>query len=404
MSSPSRSPSPLPPIRYFDLLPTELIRNIFNDLDKLPRTRKTEVTLLSLCLTSKTFRSLAQPLLLKRIQIQFKNPRARGQEPLTGAEKEAAQQLLKRLVENNSDQALTAVETLLFNKEKHKNTVKWLKKLIEKAINLRDVCLYDEIPALKTFFGSSTFLVFYSSHAANKSTSTDITKLAIYSMTMKLKDVFAFPELVHLSFSVSPIHQDGGLRINLPKLRHLGFFHASFYSQELEFLRQLAHQLVSLTVHLSDSHKLPSTILTLPSISILHDYYPTQTSALTLEGVKNLLVPLNGDHQSLNHQFELSGLRSWTNLIANSDHRLETLTLSKWRNGGGGGTSVHAETQSLLPALELACRDRDVEVIWDERSGHHAFDDQVPPTFIRKSEVRYAKLMEMEAEDGTEGR
>jgi hypothetical protein len=398
MSSPSRSPSPLPPTRYFDLLPTELIYNIFRDLDEVPRTRTAEVTLLSLCLTSKLCRSLAQPLLLKCIKIHFKNPRAIGQGPLTGAEIDAAQHLLKRLVENNSDQALAAVETLLFNKEKHKNTVKWLKKLVEKAINLWDVCLYDEIPALKTFFGSSTFLVFYSFHAANKSTPSDITKLSIHCMTIKLKDVFAFPELVHLSFSVSPIHQDGGLRINLPKVRHLGFFFASFGPQELQFLHQLTNQLVSLTVHLSDSHKLPSTILNSPSISILFEYYPTKTSAVTLEGVNNLLIPLTGDHQSLNHQQELSGLRSWTNFIANSSHRLETLTLFKWRKaGGGGGIVVHPDTQSLLPALEMACRDRDVEVIWDERSGYHAFDDRVPPTFVRKSEARYAKLKEMEA-------
>jgi hypothetical protein len=152
MSSPSRSPSPLPPTRYFDLLPTELIRNIFNDLDEIPRSRESEITLLSLCLTSKLFRSLAQPFLLKRIRIQFV-----GNKP-DEAQGKAAQDLLERLVENNSDQSLSAIEVLLFNKQKHRNVVKWLKKLVQKACNLREALVRDEKVALRAFVGSSKFL------------------------------------------------------------------------------------------------------------------------------------------------------------------------------------------------------------------------------------------------------
>jgi hypothetical protein len=154
MSSPSRSPSPLPSTRYFDLLPTELLRNIFNDLDEVVRTRESEVTLLSLCLTSKLFRSLAQPLLLKHIRLQLQL----SFRPLTDVQKNAGQDLLKRLVENNSDESLAVVEVIIFNREKLKNVVKWLKMLIQKATNLREVYVQNEKVALKAFVGSSTFL------------------------------------------------------------------------------------------------------------------------------------------------------------------------------------------------------------------------------------------------------
>jgi hypothetical protein len=149
MSSP---PSPLPPTRYFDLLPTELLRTIFNDLDEAPRNRRIEVTLLSLCLTSKLCRSLAQPLLLKRVQIQLV-----ARDP-TEAQKKAEQGLLEKLVDNNSDQALAAIEVFLFNKPKLKNVSKWLKKLIQKATSLREVLVVDELVAFKAFIGCSMLL------------------------------------------------------------------------------------------------------------------------------------------------------------------------------------------------------------------------------------------------------
>jgi hypothetical protein len=155
MSSVSCSPSPLPPTRYFDLLPTELLRSVFNNLDELPRTRATETTLLSLCLTSKLCRSLAQPLLLKRIRIQFLPEHAKPNE----AQGKVAQDLLKVLLERNPDQSLAAVETLHLNRKKHKNIKSLIAKLLLKASRLKEVYIRDEMTAVKAFFGSRALIL-----------------------------------------------------------------------------------------------------------------------------------------------------------------------------------------------------------------------------------------------------
>ncbi|GAA5956552.1 hypothetical protein JCM3765_003481 [Sporobolomyces pararoseus] len=67
----SQTPSNPSSTRYFDLLPTELLRDIFKNLEEVPRTKESQKTLLSLCLTSKLCRSHAQPLLLRCIRTQL---------------------------------------------------------------------------------------------------------------------------------------------------------------------------------------------------------------------------------------------------------------------------------------------------------------------------------------------
>jgi hypothetical protein len=125
-SSPSLPPSsPSQPIRYFDLLPTELIRNIFDLVDALPRSsrRIRRKTLHSLCLVSKLLRSLAQPLLLKHVGIWSTTK----------------PNLLQLLADRNSDPSLGAVQTFYFDSPGPGFQHDGLAQLANKMLNLQKV-------------------------------------------------------------------------------------------------------------------------------------------------------------------------------------------------------------------------------------------------------------------------
>jgi len=126
--------------RHFDSLPTELVRDILQDVDCFPRQERQD-TLHSLCLTSKLLRSHAQPLLLKRIYTSVG----------------AGQDLLKLLVENNSSASLATVQALIFDIPDLKKVSQWLKKFVKNATNLREVYVNKQAVPLKAFFGSSEF-------------------------------------------------------------------------------------------------------------------------------------------------------------------------------------------------------------------------------------------------------
>ncbi|GAA5989386.1 hypothetical protein JCM5350_005696 [Sporobolomyces pararoseus] len=341
-NSNSQTPSILPPTRYFDLLPTELLRDIFSNLDDTPRTEGSQKTLLSLCLTSKLCRSHAYPLLLKRIHTSI------GDYP----------ELLQKLVENNSDASISMTEGFHFDTQDLKNIKKWLVRFIQKATNLREVYVVKQVTPLKAFFGSN------------------ITTLSLDSITMKLDGaILSFPELVKLSMFGCPIHNDGGLRFSLPKLRHLGFFWGSeshLFQQQYDFLEQIAPTLVSLTINIGKITTLPPSILHSRSLAVLWEYsFRNRADSITLQGVRHLLLRSNSMR-----------LKEWGELIANSGHQLETLTMdlsgkAPWSKLQSGGS------QSLV----AACKARSVEILQANDGTSNTFDDLVPSSFIKRLEA-----------------
>jgi hypothetical protein len=209
---------------------------------------------------------------------------------------------------------------------------------------------------------------------------TDIRKLSLNKITLKLSSAFFFPEPVHLSISSCGIHQDEGIQIKLPKLRHLGLLPVPVWQAD-EFLNQLAPQLVSLTVPFADKARIPSSISRSSSISILFKSAvtnrPTETS---LQGVRDFCIssPL--------------GSGAWAKSITNAGQQLETLTVVKHR-GGGGRNGIELETPRAV--IRSACEEHGIELIIFEPDGpwnSAEFDDLIPVTFIRRAEERYAKL------------
>jgi len=115
---------PPTPIRYFDLLPPELVRHTLVYVDSLPqydgddRTAR-RYTLMALCLTSKLLKEIAQPLLLGGI-LRVTLSRI---------------DLLERLLNENSSEALVAVRTVYLRDLALPRRWPWLERLAQKAVN-----------------------------------------------------------------------------------------------------------------------------------------------------------------------------------------------------------------------------------------------------------------------------
>ncbi|GAA5977664.1 hypothetical protein JCM5350_002312 [Sporobolomyces pararoseus] len=358
-TSDSQTPSNLSPIRYFDLLPTELLRDIFSNLDAKPRTKESQKTLLSLCLTSKLCRSHAHPLLLKRIHTSI------GDYP----------GLLQKLVENASAGSIAMTEEFHFDTSDLKNIKKWLSRFIKKATNLKEVSVHRQLVPLKAFFGSN------------------ITTLSLRYITRDLDGAdFSFPELLKLNWSTSSLDAFERLHFSLPRLRHLVFMTglANLSPKDLDFIGQYVHQLVSLTINLSTIPTLPTWILDSPSISLLYVSNTGSGNPIAHRSARRICLRLIGDGpdapspEILSLLFN-SNLQTWTSLIR-GNHQIETLYLSVY----GLGTNVHPNTQQDVTALVAACTSRNVEVVWTQ-SGD-TFDALAPPHFIKKSEAHYSRV------------
>jgi len=193
--------------------------------------------------------------------------------------------------------------------------------------------------------------------------------------------VFALPELVRLSMITCPIHNEGGIRISLPKLKHLAFMSPSFhiYPQETAFLNRLASNLVSFTVSIEMITVLPPSILNHPTLPILYHTWSNTPLSTSFQGVRHLLIQARG-------QF----IQNWADKINTEEHQLETLTFAWY----GGGKRPDASVTSLL----TACTAQTVEVLWEYRPDQttavetiETFFDLVPSSFIQRSEARQAR-------------
>jgi len=141
--SPSLPPSsPSPPVRYFDLLPPELLGHTLSYIDTRTRRHAKErlATLYSLCLTSKVLRSFAQPLLLKYVD--------------TSPEGSANLQLLNQ---NNPPQALQLVKKLYIDFSRFDNGMNLVSiaEIAQKARNLRELFVVQLSFVLRCFGSTS---------------------------------------------------------------------------------------------------------------------------------------------------------------------------------------------------------------------------------------------------------
>jgi len=146
-SLPSSASSPR--IRYFDLLPPELLTYVLNHIDASPRydAKTRQKTLYSLCLTSKILHELSRPLLLKHIQTSIG----------------AGENLMKLLVTNNGDEMIAKVQSFHFDTPHVDNKQRWLVKIAREAVSLRNLYVFQLSAVVKAFVCTSQSQAFLSS-------------------------------------------------------------------------------------------------------------------------------------------------------------------------------------------------------------------------------------------------
>jgi hypothetical protein len=133
-----------PPTRYFDLIPPELVRYILVYVDSHPQYDQFERfarkdTLMVLCLTSRLLKEIAQPLLLGGILriTPFRSD------------------LLERLLNGNSSEALIAVRTVYLRELDVARQRPWLERLAQNAVNFRRLDVSRCNTDLGAFVGTS---------------------------------------------------------------------------------------------------------------------------------------------------------------------------------------------------------------------------------------------------------
>jgi len=126
-----------PPIRFFDLLPTELFRHILDFIETTPRSNTAQRTLHALCLVSKRFKALAQPLLFQQIypRIAYKA------------------EWLNLLVENNSEETIEAARIAFFDVVEVEEDL--VERFAERATQLREVYIAGRCASISPFIGTS---------------------------------------------------------------------------------------------------------------------------------------------------------------------------------------------------------------------------------------------------------
>lgn len=142
LSSLDLNSEPSPPIRYFDLLPPELIIKVVkhasssceNDNDNDERDRRG--TLRALCLTSRYLRSIARPLLLSHVELTYRRH-------------------IDRLVEKTSSDELAMIRKITFHWRKG---MKSPVALARAATGLESLTCTDHFGCLVPFIGSSECL------------------------------------------------------------------------------------------------------------------------------------------------------------------------------------------------------------------------------------------------------
>jgi hypothetical protein len=183
----------------------------------------------------------------------------------------------------------------------------------------------------------------------------------------------------------------------MPSLQHLAFMnYLGFFNERaksVEFFMLIIPRLVSFTTVLSNALHLPPIFYTLPSLSLLFRTTSGQEAPTALYSVRNLYISLPNEcyQYHVSHSRNRDNLQDWRNLILNSNHNLETIYLAI--TSGGGGGLVPREIYDSVVTLAAACRNRNVEVYWEEDDQgsweRDRFDALVPKSFITKAKSRW---------------
>ncbi|GAA5839307.1 hypothetical protein JCM3766R1_004795 [Sporobolomyces carnicolor] len=321
--------SPVAPIRYFDILPLELVTEIHGWVDEEDFDRVREKTLVSLCLTAKRFLQEARSLLLGDITILRTRPGSRS---------------LAKLVETVDDNKLALVRRLHLGWSNLTNSASEdLTELADAVVNL------------------SELWIDFAEECLLPSRGANLTILSLYSLYLNNVDLLSFPHLTHLH--LSDVHRSGDLVLQVPSLKHLTTASGHF---RLQFLDQLPPRLASCSYDASSRVSLPASILESPSIFRCYKIWDKWTLPAKHVHVLRLRCP--------------NRLTDCIESFKNSDPSVEAVILPLPKKG--------SQTDLWAPLLDT-CSRRQIQVVWATAKHDRSLFDDAAHWVFREAERRH---------------
>jgi hypothetical protein len=384
-STSSSIPSTTLPIRYFDTLPHELLISIIVDAARKGIGRrnpfgKDDTTLRSLCLTSKLFRSLAQPLLLGTFAMTHRQD---------------SKKVLGLLLEHNSLENLGMIRKVYLDQQYFDvSFLGYLARLVEGATDLLDFSCYQVYSHLQPFIGMSEFFSDFLSADCHelKFSEPDLVTLSLSGIPFPEDAVFSYPRVVNMFLFVCEF-TGGGPHFDLPSLRHLVYSPSNhpIPDHELRLLDTVASNLISLTCDLHVAPLLPNSITSNPLISTIHDVesFANPLDWTDITNVKYLRFwydrPCDEYRPTV---YQVEQLKICTKLV-NDAPTLETLIL----HPGKTNFILDYSHRDAMNDLLDVCDRRGIGVIWEERADLWNFSEESSPSFIKLAEDRRAAFL-----------
>ncbi|GAA5847943.1 hypothetical protein JCM5353_007263 [Sporobolomyces roseus] len=383
MSADSPVSSSPPPIRYFDLLPLELIRSIIEHLAPLDYNENTyqhrKRTLYSTCLVSRLLRKLAQPLLFSIVKVNGNLNLARLQRAIEmdGAHLGAPIRIL--IVSGTGWSSRNAGDEMVFA-----DSTPMLEELR---------CELDSLH-LESYYG------------------TNLKKLHCRDLQLAGLPQLRFPQLEQLSFSYIDFPSSGLSSSLLPALSHFACYDDAnyFHPYEISSFAALASHVTSMSYNLDLLEKLPSLLFDTPSLSLLFDCHLSDSNGFKLRTAKvkylriydeSSIGPCSGENYSVSEKAEM--WRSWTTIFESKDTKISLQVLYLPASSlceEEEGDSVSEGSYESVTALVRACQNRNIEVVFEDQPLPGALQSQLSDDFMRRSEARRKALEAGEKEEG----
>ncbi|GAA5977577.1 hypothetical protein JCM5350_002279 [Sporobolomyces pararoseus] len=346
-------------------LPPELIGQIFQDViavqvpipspAAVDTIKESRATLRSICLSSKQFREIAQPLLLSDILVEGN-----------------AQIKLDLLLSNNSAEALTSIRTIrLFEQVNEARFANHLVNLARAATGLTKILCAGGKSCLQPFFGSN------------------LTTMSLFHHVLGGSGPFSFPMLKYLSLFACEVQEGSGgdLQFDLPSLRHLALTPTCSDNSDnlMCVIHTTASTLQTLSYPLRYASRLPPSVSAVPccfdfySQSVRSFPKPTSLDPFRLF-IPSLFPTYGGDPPQ-----EVLRIEEWTEAIEEDLFSPQVLIIPT--------LSIDTDDEEYM-ALKLACdglaevcKEKKIEVVREKCKGSFDFWDFVSPSFIRKVEA-----------------
>ena len=383
---------PLPPQPRLDLLPTELLQEIIDDLAPIPRScleyEGRQRNLLSLCLTCKRLLSFAQPVLFFAIELTTEeevNAVLRKKELLVHCRWLTLGRMDRLEVLDPDDPRLTAIQVVA-----------------EAAIRLVGLGCGCDFQMIEPFLGLSEFRFPHFGRGRrlkDKVYCTDLKILCLVDLELPISTHLSLPQLEQLTLHEVRIEDPptGATQHNLPSLRHVaaGTDHRLPLDDSMStLLAGLAPQLVSMSADI-DAVSIPQASIWNDSALIFQQQCTSDDILLVISRKAHIRF-LQVDFQGSFSDDDGRELAAWTELVetAGPSFPLQCITLETREDP--------QRIVSLTPLQQRfseACEERRIELVYEAIDGYFPYSERISPAFIKRAEERRRRVAEGEKQN-----